>query len=81
MSPGAEEKFNEISAAYEMMRKYLYMNPLVRQVFSEVSDGVSGVDPYEVFYAFFGMEFLIHSRETVVLIFGNYVEIICFVCC
>ncbi|XP_022766478.1 uncharacterized protein LOC111311340 isoform X5 [Durio zibethinus] len=34
-SPGAEEKFKEISAAYEIMRKDLYMISMVRQVYKE----------------------------------------------
>lgn len=34
-NPGAEEKFKEISAAYEMTRKGLYMIALVSQVYKE----------------------------------------------
>ncbi|XP_052881697.1 uncharacterized protein LOC108464537 isoform X4 [Gossypium arboreum] len=34
-TPGAEEKFKEISAAYEIMRKDLYMIASVRQVYKE----------------------------------------------
>lgn len=35
-NPGAEEKFKEISAAYEMMRKDHYMIALVSQVYKEM---------------------------------------------
>ncbi|XP_052722962.1 uncharacterized protein LOC108344043 isoform X3 [Vigna angularis] len=38
-SPGAEEKFKEISAAYEMRRKDLYMIVLVSQVFKKKMEG------------------------------------------
>ncbi|RYR07960.1 hypothetical protein Ahy_B05g075463 isoform B [Arachis hypogaea] len=51
--PGAEEKFKEISAAYEMMRKDLYMTALVSQVYKEKMEG-QPVDPFDLFDAFFG---------------------------
>ncbi|XP_052484226.1 uncharacterized protein LOC105794097 isoform X2 [Gossypium raimondii] len=51
-TPGAEEKFKEISAAYEIMRKDLYMIASVRQVYKE--NMMDQVDPFEVYNAFFG---------------------------
>ncbi|KAL2462346.1 Molecular chaperone Hsp40/DnaJ family protein [Abeliophyllum distichum] len=56
--PGAEEKFKEISAAYETMRKGLCMIASARQVYREIFDasgtGPQEVDPFEVFAEYFG---------------------------
>ncbi|KAL0429660.1 UNVERIFIED_CONTAM: Chaperone protein dnaJ A6, chloroplastic, partial [Sesamum radiatum] len=55
--PGSEEKFKEIAAAYETLKKGLYDRfgeEGLRGEFDATNAGPQGVDPFEVFAEYFG---------------------------